>query len=72
MRKRWLLVLAACVCIRWSLTAMAEENLIQNAGFEVASGEWPDAWQADMWVKDEGVTRITLIPEGREGGRCIR
>lgn len=51
---------------------MAEENLIQNAGFEDASGEWLDAWQADMWVEDEGVTRITLVPEGREGGRCIR
>ncbi len=65
-------MLAACVCMLLSLTAMAEENLIQNAGFEAASGEWPDAWQSDMWVEDEGVTRITLMPEGREGGRCIR
>lgn len=63
-RMLWLLAL---VLVFLPQAALAD-NLVQNPGFEEASGGMPVGWQRDMWEYDEGISVLTLDADAYQGG----
>ncbi|GHU83538.1 hypothetical protein FACS1894196_3590 [Clostridia bacterium] len=50
--------------------ALAEDNLLQNGGFEVSADGWPTGWTENAWRYDEGVSYLELHEGGQDGGQC--
>ncbi len=71
MKKKWMLGFALILMLI-GRSALASENLLENGGLEAvdAYGE-PAAWTAAMWYWDEGVSVLTLSPDGFAGGRAL-
>ena len=59
----WILALVLMLVPQAALA----ENLIQNPGFEDASGGMPEFWQRDMWEFDESVSVLSLDGNAYQG-----
>lgn len=68
--RRILLMLCICVFLLPASASFAEEDLLVNGSFEESTDGWPDGWDKDMWLYDQGVSYLELREEGRDGGWC--
>ena len=62
--------LALVLVLLAGIPALAEENLIENGGFEQLDGGQPAIWQREMWLTDTGVSLLDVEEDGYEG-RCV-
>ncbi|MEE1200584.1 MAG: phospholipid carrier-dependent glycosyltransferase [Christensenellales bacterium] len=53
-----------------ALPALAETNLITNGDFSDYTNDLPANWIREVWYTDEGVSTLTVDPDGYEGS-CI-
>ena len=66
-----LLLLVVAVCTVFILSsAIAEENLLVNGGFDEIQDGWPAGWNRDMWQSDPGVSTFQISEEGLDGSLC--
>ncbi|MEA4897703.1 MAG: phospholipid carrier-dependent glycosyltransferase [Christensenellaceae bacterium] len=71
MNKKWMLGFAL-ILLLIGRAALASENLLENGGLEAVDAYGaPAAWTAAMWHWDEGVSALTVSPDGFAGGRAL-
>ena len=50
----------------------AQTSLLMNSGFEEGTGDFPNYWKQDSWLKDTSVTEYAWVTgTGHSGNRCM-
>lgn len=62
-------ILLLIVALFLAPTALAEDNLIKNGGFEQVSGAMPDEWTRGMWVNTLGASYLELAEDTPHTGQ---
>lgn len=70
MTKKLLCALLALLLAGALGAALAEENLLANGDFSEYEDGVPDGWRQEMWLKDAGVSLLSVDPNGYEGA-CV-
>ncbi len=69
MNRYGLLMLVCLLFLGLPGSALAEENLLKNGGFEQVSGALPSDWLKGMWVTTAGATYIETSSDAHTGER---
>lgn len=59
-KKVYVLLILAVLLLLPNAAIAAQDNLLSNAGFETSKDGIPDTWSQDMWLTDEGVSKLWI------------
>lgn len=63
-----LFIIAVLLLVMPSAAFADQDNLFKNSGFEASQNGMPDTWSQDMWLTEEGASRLWIDQQNIHGG----